>query len=434
MNSPAFLSQSIRSLFKQRCFHASLLVVLLASAPAALAYPLVYNLSGVTFDDGAVATGSFVFDPQAYRYGSINPFVRFDIVTTDGAIGLLGTRYNSEAGFSAHFIGRTGGGFDFAGPEGVAAGTFFLESLASSPGEYPLSGSEFWVDNGDLRGLRGITSGSLIVTALPGPGLQQQIPASEYAALRDLYRNTDGSHWANQTGWNDPAALIWYGVDVFPEPEVDAAGQVLRVGHVFWIGLSDNNLVGSIPETLSQLANLHVLLLEGNQLSGPIPESLGNMTDLQSLYLGGNQLSGTIPESLGNLANLSGLSLYSNQLAGAIPESLVNLAHLGYIVLTGNCFNISPGSQARSVIDEWYAAGKNVQYQPQNLACQPATRGDLNYDGCVDRADLSTIMTQIRNRSQDLTYDLNGDGKVDVADARFLVLHFTNSNGSPCLP
>jgi hypothetical protein len=29
---------------------------------------------------------------------------------------------------------------------------------------------------------------------------------------------------------------------------------------------------------------------------------------------------------------------------------------------------------------------------------------------------------------------LNGDGKVDVADARFLVMHFTNPNGAPCNP
>jgi hypothetical protein len=31
-----------------------------------------------------------------------------------------------------------------------------------------------------------------------------------------------------------------------------------------------------------------------------------------------------------------------------------------------------------------------------------------------------------------LTYDLNGDGKVDVADARFLTLQFTNPGGAPC--
>ena len=60
--------------------------------------------------------------------------------------------------------------------------------------------------------------------------------------------------------------------------------------------------------------------------------------------------------------------------------------------------------------------------------------GDLNGDGCVDRADLALLMSKIQARSKDPIYDLNNDGKVDVADARFLVLHFTNPDGSPCQP
>ena len=58
--------------------------------------------------------------------------------------------------------------------------------------------------------------------------------------------------------------------------------------------------------------------------------------------------------------------------------------------------------------------------------------GDLNSDGCVDRADLALLMDQIRARSSNLVYDVNGDGKVDIADARFLALHFTNPAGAPC--
>jgi hypothetical protein len=60
--------------------------------------------------------------------------------------------------------------------------------------------------------------------------------------------------------------------------------------------------------------------------------------------------------------------------------------------------------------------------------------GDVNFDGCVDRADLTYLLAQLRARSSDPRYDLNGDGKVDIADARFLVLHFTNPNGSSCPP
>jgi hypothetical protein len=57
---------------------------------------------------------------------------------------------------------------------------------------------------------------------------------------------------------------------------------------------------------------------------------------------------------------------------------------------------------------------------------------DVNHDGCVDRSDLALLMAKIQAHSSDLTYDLNIDGKIDIADARFLVLHFTNPGGSPC--
>src|SRR5262249_22029411 len=57
--------------------------------------------------------------------------------------------------------------------------------------------------------------------------------------------------------------------------------------------------------------------------------------------------------------------------------------------------------------------------------------GDLNFDGTVNRADLDILMTQIRAHSTNLAYDLNGDGKVDIADARWLALHFTHPGGAP---
>jgi hypothetical protein len=56
---------------------------------------------------------------------------------------------------------------------------------------------------------------------------------------------------------------------------------------------------------------------------------------------------------------------------------------------------------------------------------------DLDFNGSVDRTDLAILMNQIRAHSTNLAYDLNGDGKVDIADARWLALHFTNPGGAP---
>ena len=58
---------------------------------------------------------------------------------------------------------------------------------------------------------------------------------------------------------------------------------------------------------------------------------------------------------------------------------------------------------------------------------------DLNSDGCVDKADYTIIMADIRGGAPfNMAHDLNGDGVVNIADARFLVTRFTNPRGAAC--
>jgi len=58
-----------------------------------------------------------------------------------------------------------------------------------------------------------------------------------------------------------------------------------------------------------------------------------------------------------------------------------------------------------------------------------AASPDLDGDGCVGRADYTILILAIRSRSTDLQYDLNGDGVVNILDARKLVLSFTHPTG-----
>ena len=91
--------------------------------------------------------------------------------------------------------------------------------------------------------------------------------------------------------------------------------------YVRMIDLSSNNLSGSIPTELSQLAGLRFLNLSQNHLMGRILEKIGRMTSLLSLDLSMNHLSGEIPQSLADLTFLNHLNLSYNQLWGRIPLS-----------------------------------------------------------------------------------------------------------------
>ena len=156
-----------------------------------------------------------------------------------------------------------------------------------------------------------------------GIGMQAQIPAAEYNALVDLYNATSGPNWADSSGWLNPQAVSWHGVTV-------------TGGHVTYLVLDSNYLIGTIPDSLADLLQLQTLDLSENILSGTLPDSLGNLSQLKELDLRESWLSGNIPATLGNLSQLQELDLDGNQLSGGIPDTLGNLSRLHSLELSFN--------------------------------------------------------------------------------------------------
>ena len=52
--------------------------------------------------------------------------------------------------------------------------------------------------------------------------------------------------------------------------------------------------------------------------------------------------------------------------------------------------------------------------------------GDLDGSNVVDQNDINLEQAAVRARSTSKAYDFNGDGKVDAADVRWLILHQTH--------
>ena len=85
----------------------------------------------------------------------------------------------------------------------------------------------------------------------------------ERKALIEFYKATDGPNWKYNENWGTNKPLNeWYGITT--------NGQ----GLVTQLQLSENNLKGSIPESIGKLEHLKRLNVYKNNLTGNIPESL----------------------------------------------------------------------------------------------------------------------------------------------------------------
>uniref|UniRef100_A0ACD5WJN7 Uncharacterized protein n=1 Tax=Avena sativa TaxID=4498 RepID=A0ACD5WJN7_AVESA len=126
---------------------------------------------------------------------------------------------------------------------------------------------------------------------------------------------------------------------------------------LFYLSLTDNNIIGTLPDMMGHLNSLEVLILSNNSITGAIPSGLRNFTSLKILELSSNQLTGQIPmlpRSLASLGismnclsgplpldfggpNLRGLTLSSNYLTGHVPRAMCE-SNLVALDLSNNLF------------------------------------------------------------------------------------------------
>ena len=175
---------------------------------------------------------------------------------------------------------------------------------------------------------------------LAGNNLNGSIPAelSKLASLQQL------SLSGNQLTGEIPAAL-------------------LVLSNLERVDLSDNRLTtetDGLPVPASVNLTLEFLDLSQNQLSGQIPDTLSNWRRLNELHLAENNLSGDIPATLnwGSFSQLALLDLSGNLFTGPIPPSVHTLESLGKLYLNDNEFaeDISSWGNALADLDELFIA------------------------------------------------------------------------------
>jgi serine/threonine protein kinase len=157
-----------------------------------------------------------------------------------------------------------------------------------------------------------------------------------------------GSHYNLYLGvgclQNTAVSSISLGGVLAPSDD-DGSYQLAEIQFPFYlssIDLSNNYLVGTIPESLLELKTmLKELDLSFNQLTGSL-DVLYEITGLETLNLNGNRFAGTLSSSLAYLSNISSLKLESNKLVGSFPKELCELAADATVLVDGNYFDCDP--------------------------------------------------------------------------------------------
>uniref|UniRef100_A0A6B2LP29 Leucine-rich repeat-containing N-terminal plant-type domain-containing protein n=1 Tax=Arcella intermedia TaxID=1963864 RepID=A0A6B2LP29_9EUKA len=132
----------------------------------------------------------------------------------------------------------------------------------------------------------------------------------QFAALSSFYTASTGTSWSNSDGWlsGDPCSTGWFGV-------------TCNNNLVVSLDLKNNNLVGSISESIGNLTGLKILKLRDNHLAGTIPwEAVVKLQGLEIFWLNNNQLSGTIPIEIQTMGNLTEFDISDNAHSGTLPE------------------------------------------------------------------------------------------------------------------
>ncbi|CAL0334429.1 unnamed protein product [Lupinus luteus] len=110
--------------------------------------------------------------------------------------------------------------------------------------------------------------------------------------------------------------------------------------------LDNNQLVGTIPLTLSLVTTLEVVRFDWNGLTGGMPSNFNNLEKLTELYLSNNKFNGSLPDLTG-MSSLTYVDMSNNSFTSSdnIPSWVTSLESLTTVILGDNqlsgTFNIS---------------------------------------------------------------------------------------------
>ena len=171
----------------------------------------------------------------------------------------------------------------------------------------------------------GMQAGYVYTTTIGDEGIFEQA-AIDREALMAFYKATGGDNWTNKTNWGTDKPLSeWYGV------------KTTTFGSVRILNLDGNNLTGTLPPELGNLAHLAQLSLCQNNFTGGVPDELGKLKQLERVNFNLSTLSGPLPLCFTQCERLISLDFLGNKFTGSIPKEYAEMMNRGVnIVTAGN--------------------------------------------------------------------------------------------------
>jgi len=124
-------------------------------------------------------------------------------------------------------------------------------------------------------------------------------------SLLAFYFAANGDDWVLNEGWKSqaPDTCSWQGMNC-------------QNGVVKGISLSNNNLMGTLPNDICLLTSMESFITSANTLVGQFPSCFGRMSNLKEIHVNANFFTGSLPQGLHNLQDLMRLTLSFNNFNG----------------------------------------------------------------------------------------------------------------------
>ena len=128
------------------------------------------------------------------------------------------------------------------------------------------------------------TIGFLLIWNFRAFGQQAAVSVPDSLALVALYNSTNGPGWKTQTNWLTQAPVAtWFGLET-------SVNQTSGLNEILEIDLSNNNVSGTIPDSITVLDELQNFNVSTNFIKG-LPADMSGMTALANFDCRNNRLA-----------------------------------------------------------------------------------------------------------------------------------------------